>query len=150
MNSGRREFLAIAAAAGAVAAFGAGGVGCAPFRGVVVATTGWNEDTAQALARLLRAMGKAGETPSAVDYTGPRTHFGVVRFDRVTLTYGDGSVVHVDGSGVLRGAAVLSSADGREFRADELPAAAGGAVTLRYVVASLENACGIETAGRRV
>ncbi|MCQ2389502.1 MAG: Gfo/Idh/MocA family oxidoreductase [Kiritimatiellae bacterium] len=52
-------------------------------------------------------------SPVKIDYVGPKQHPDVVgRFDRITLTYADGTEVILDGDGTLKGEPLLRGANG--------------------------------------
>ena len=53
-------------------------------------------------------------SPVGVDYIGPKQHPEVVgRFDRITLTYADGTTVILDGNESLKGEPFLRGSNGR-------------------------------------
>lgn len=58
-------------------------------------------------------LGKDEEFPVKIDYVGPKQHPEVVgRFDRITLTYADGTEVILDGNGSLKDAPFLAGDKG--------------------------------------
>ena len=56
---------------------------------------------------------KDDTSPVQIDYLGPRQHPEAVgRFDRITLTYADGTTVRLDGDESLRGEPLLRGSNG--------------------------------------